>query len=192
MPVTPVGAASVITPNLIVVGMLGTGVPQFSLGLGHGLTLWAPSMPVKTVDTGSLGVGVGTVPLVVPPPLLLVNLLVAFTTMGLMGVMAPLKCQGLSVGMSLAFAQGIVTTTHPMVGTGACVCSFTPPAPPIAVPIFVQGFALAGVTGTSIVQLSTAISMALFQTFTSYVLPSPIVGSASPTAGGGVGFGSIA
>lgn len=191
MPVTPVGAATVITPNLIAVGMIGTGVPQFSLGLGYGLSLWAPAMTVKTVDTGTLGVGAGVVPLVVPPPLLLTNLLIAFTTVGLMGVMAPLKCQGLSVGMSLAFAQGLVVTTHPTVGTGTCICSFTPPMPPIAVPLFVQGFALAGVTGIAVTQIATAISLALVQTFTPYVLPSPIVGPPSPVASGGVGFGSV-
>jgi len=188
MPITPPGAAAVIAPNLLAVGMLGTAMPQFALGVGTGLSLWAPTVTVTSIDVGTLGVGTGLGPVLIPPPLLLANLLISFTATGIMGVMAPLKALGLSNGISLALAQGVVQTINPIIGAGAGIAKFIPPP---AIPQMIAGFAAVGMTGTSIVQMATAIGMALMQTFAVYVTPIVIVGAGSPTAGGGIGSGSI-
>jgi hypothetical protein len=45
--------------------------------------------------------------------------------------------------------------------------------------------------GDGPIKTATAIGMGLDKTFTAFAQPVPIVGSASPTSGVGVGFGSV-
>lgn len=181
MPLTPVGAAAILTPALVSCGQLGIAVPQLALGVGTGMSVFAKASVIVSINGGTLGPGVTTLPFLVPQPLLLASLLGSFAGSGILGVMAPLLATGLANGMSVAFLQGLVTMVQ-IVGVGAGVAKVIPAG---AVPAFIGGFAAAGLTGKSAVQLATAIGIAMNITFAAYVFPVPIVGAPSivPVAG---------
>jgi hypothetical protein len=188
MPLVPFAMAGVLTPALLGVGMLGLATPKFSLGVSIGVAQWLKAVTVTTTDAGSLGVGSGQLPLIVPQPILLTNILTSMASLGLAGVMMPLKSLGLSVGLTGGLVLGLIKTTHPTVGAGTGVAKFSPtPAPPF----IVAGLAQAGLVGPSVVKIATAIGMGLNKTFLLMALPIPIVGAASPSAGAGVGFGVV-
>jgi hypothetical protein len=188
MPLTPAGVAAIITPNLLSVGMLGVATPKFALGVANGICFWSPTIAVTTIDAGTAGVGVGMLPVIMPQPVLLGNLFSSFGAFGLLGVMAPLKIVGLANGISIAYLQGLIQTLHTSVGTGVGVAKFMPPP---AIPQMMAGFASAGIVGQGVVQIASAIGMALMQTFTMLALPIPIVGPPSPAPSAGTGTGSI-
>lgn len=188
MPLTPLNVAAAITPALAAAGGAGQGAPQFANGLAIGICMWVPQITVSTVDTGTLGVGAGSAPLLVGSETLGLNMLAGFASFNMIGTMGPTIATGLANGLALAFGQGLVVTTHPSVGVGSAVAKFF--APPAA-PVLVAGFAAAALNGQSLTQLAGAIGQALDVTFASLVMPIPVVGAASPTAGGGSGVGKI-
>lgn len=188
MPVVPFSLAGVLTPALLGTGMLGLGVPNFSLGVSIGAAKWIKTVPVITTDTGSLGVGSGQLPLVIPQPLLLTNIASSMAAMGMNGVMMPLKALGLATGLSGGLALGLVKTTHPGIGVGTGIAKFLPSP---AAPFILAGLAEVGMTGTGVTLLGTAIGLGLTKTLASLTLPIPIVGSASPSGGAGVGTGMV-
>jgi len=188
MPLTPPGLTGVLIPSLAASLMLGTAMPQLAQGVAFGTTFWATQGAVVTsVDVGTLGVGAGAVPLIVPQPLILANLLVAFAANGMLGPMAPLEATGLSVGLSLGLAEALITTIHPTVGAGAGVVKISG----TAIPSMIAGFAAAGMKGPSATQQATAIGMAFDLTFAVFVLPTPILGPPSIVPSAGVGTGKI-
>jgi len=189
MPVTPPGIVGALVPNLLAVALVGTDVPKYASGVAAGLVRWIPSIRVTTTDAGSAGVGSNVpLPLPVPSPLLIPNLTLGMTSMGLIGPFMPVLVTGLANGLSVAFAQMLVKTTHPTVGTGSGVAKFV--APP-ATPFMVQGFSSVGMVGPSAAQKAGALGIGLDRTFASLVVPVAIVGSASPTGASGVGTGNI-
>lgn len=188
MPLTPPGLAGVLIPALVASAQLGIAVPQFCLGVGTGVTLFAQASTVTSIDTGTLGVGVSVLPLLVPQPLLLTSMLSGFAATGTIGVMAPLLAVGLANGLSLGFLQGLVTMTHPGVGLGAGVAKVIAVG---AVPSMIAGFAAAGMVGPAAVKMATAIGIALTLTFAVYILPVPILGPPNIVPGAGVGIGKI-
>lgn len=188
MPLTPPGLSGALIPSLAASLMLGPAMPQLAQGVANGTVFWASqAATVTSVDTGTLGVGASFVPLIVPPPLLLANLLIAFTANGMLGPMAPLEATGLSIGLSLGLAQALLVGIHPTVGLGAGVAKITG----TAIPSMIAGFVSAGMKGPSAVQQATAIGMALDLTFAAFVLPIPIVGPPSIVPSAGVGTGKI-
>ena len=189
MPLTPPGIAGVLVPALVGSGMLGTNVPQLALGIGIGVTLWTQSLTVSTVDAGTLGAGLGFLPCVIPPPLLIGGMLSGFAAAGISGVVMPLLATGIGTGLATAFAsQGVITTVHPTVGVGTGVCSFPGPS---AVPFLISGLTSAGLTGTSVTQLGTGIGTGLDIGFAAFVIPIPILGAPSPAPSAGAGSGKI-
>ena len=188
MALTPPTLAGTLIPNLAATGHLGVSMPQFALGVANGVLQWFQVLVVATADTGQLGAGAGVVPLIVPQPVLLAAMSSTFPASGITGIMAPLTILGLSNGLSLGFAQGQVLTTHPMIGVGTGVCTFKGPP---AVPSRLAGFASAGLVGTGMVQIATALGVALTTVFSSLVLPTPIAGAGSPASGAGTGTGKI-
>jgi hypothetical protein len=168
--------------------MLGLGTPNFALGVSIGTSKWLLSLTVTTIDSGSLGVGSGQLPLIVPQPLLLANIAAAFAATGNVGIMMPLKALGLATGLSTAFLQAIIKTTHPGIGSGVGVARFSPVP---AAPMIIAGLAEVGMVGQGVTTIATAIGMGLNQTFATLMIPIPIVGSASPAAGAGTGFGKV-
>lgn len=189
MPLTPPGIVGVLTPALAASGMLGQAMPQLASGIAAGVLLWtSTTLQVATVDAGAAGSGVGSLPCTIPPPLLLTGLTTGFTSMGLLGMMAPALIGGLTAGLAAAFAQGVITTAHPTVGTGTGVATFPGPT---AVPSMVGGFASVGITGPSGVQMATAIGMGLDIAFGAFTIPVPIVGPSAPVSSSGLGTGKI-
>ncbi len=157
--------------------------------MGTGVTLWTASLTVVTTDVGTLGAGVGLGPCAIPPSLLLPSLLSSLPSAGVKGVSMPSLATGLALGLSLAFtSQGVVTTIHPSVGAGTGICSFPGPS---AVPFMLSGFAAAGLTGSSAVQMATGIGVGLDVGFGAFSLPIVIVGPPSPSPSTGAGTGKI-
>lgn len=188
MPIAVSNVVTTLTPQLVATAHLGPSVTQLATGIANGVSAWVAALSVTTVDAGSLGVGSGQVPFLVPQSLLLGSFTTSFASFQIKGIQAPLTVLGLSNGLALVFPQGIVKTTHPSVGTGAGVAKF---AGPSAVPFMTQGFATAGMTGPSLTQLASAIGVGLDQVISVFTIPVPIVGSASPASSSGMGFGKI-
>jgi hypothetical protein len=188
MPINPPGVVAALIPALISGGMIGPATPKLALGLAIGVSTWVGQIQIVTVDVGTLGVGVGLLPLVVPPPPLLAALLLNLPAAGVLGIMMPPMAVGLSIGLSASFAQGILSTIHPTVGTGAATAKLIPPQP---LPFIQAGLKSVDITGSSSVNLATGISNALFVTFLALTFPVPIVGAPSISPSGGVGTGKI-
>jgi hypothetical protein len=184
-------ASGFLTPNLISTGNIGTGMPKLSLGISIGVCQFLTAQAkVMTVDAGTLGVGTGLIPLIVPNPLLLNSLLSAIASANLMGVMAPKFIAGLAQGLTSGWlALAILRTNHPGIGVGTGVARVVGPT---SVPAMIAGFAAVSMVGNGPVRMARAIGTALDMTFASFVqVGVPIVGSASPTGGSGVGFGTV-
>lgn len=188
MPITVPGLTAAVIGGLVSGAQLGMAVPQLAAGVAAGVQIWVSQITVITIDAGSLGSGTGVIPFAIPPPLMIGAMLAMFPAAGILGIMSPLKATGLANGLVLGLAQGLITTVHPTVGVGTGVVKLI--APP-ALPALLQGFAGAGLKGPSLIQEATAISNALMMVVNSFTLPTPIVGSASPAPGGGVGTGKI-
>lgn len=188
MPVTPAGVAGLVAPSLAAAGMVGTDAPRIAAGIGVGVSTWVASISVVTADVGTAGVGSGGPIPVVIPGTLLGNMQTGFGSAGLAGMFSPGFSAGLASGLTQAFLQGLVKTAHAGVGSGSGVAKFV--APPATGPI-AAGLTSAGIAGIFQAQLSAAVGLALDLTFATLVLPIPIVGTASPTAASGTGFGKI-
>jgi hypothetical protein len=178
-----------LIPNLISVGMIGTGLPKYARGVALGLQQWIPKVRVNTIDTGTAGAGKNVpLPLVVPQPVLYLNLVAGMTAQKQIGVLMPAMAAGLANGLVICFAQTLVSTTHPSVGTGGGVAKFS--APPAAQSM-ISGFAQAGMVGDQATKKAKAIGGALDRTFAILVMPIAIVGPPSPAPSAGSGFGSL-
>ena len=188
MPLTPIGIAGLLIPNLIATGNIGIGVPKLAAGIASGIISWNATLKVLTVDVGSFGVGTGSLPCAIPQPLLFASLLSGLAAAGNVGVMMPLLALGTANGLALAFLQGLVVTLHPSVGVGTGIARFIGPP---ATPSMIRGFASAGMVGPGPTKMATGIGIGLSIAFGSFVLPIPILGPPSPASSSGSGFGSI-
>ena len=186
----PTLATGFIAPNLLATGNIGTGMPKFAMGVAIGVCQFLTvQAKVATVDAGTLGVGTSIMPLIVPTPLLQGALFSGFSSMGILGPMAPLLITGLTNGLVTGWlALALLQTNHPGIGTGSGLARIVGPT---AVPAMIGGFASMGMVGDGPVKTATAIGIGLDITFSSFVEPIPIVGSASPVGGAGVGFGTV-
>ena len=188
MPLIAPVLTTTIATALIGSGMLGPAMPKLASGLGQGLTLWVRKLRVTTVDAGVVGTGKGLFPFLIPQPILMGALLVAYAANGQLGVMAPLEAVGMANGITVGLAQGFLNTTHPSVGSGAAVARISGPP---AFSSIMQGFSSAGITGQGASTKANAISSALSVVIQTLVLPVPIVGGSGPSPSSGTGQGSI-
>lgn len=163
-------------------------VPDLALGIMIGVSKWVPTIRLTAPSSGTLGVGTGLTPLIVPAPVLQLAMAPTFAANGIFGVMSPLLITGLSVGLNTVFLQGICQTTHPNVGVGGGVVRFNPPP---ATPFLVEGLASVGMVGEGPTRLANGLGQALGIVFSALTLPCVVVGSPSPVASAGVGFGQI-
>lgn len=188
MPLTSAGLSGSIIAGLTSAGMLGERVPQLASGIATGLVNWVRTLVVTTADTGTAGSGTGFIPWVFLAPVFIPNLLTAYSSNQLLGLFAPSEATGLGNGICTGFLQGALVTQHPQIGTGTGLCKiiWTP-----AFPFLMAGFSSAGIVGPSAWRKANAISQALDASLAVFILPTPIVGSATPTASSGVGFGII-
>lgn len=188
MPLTTPALTTTIASALLGSGMLGPAMPKLASGLSQGLTLWVKALKVTTVDAGAVGTGKGLFPFLIPQPLLMGALLVAYAANGQLGLMAPLEAVGLANGITVGLAQGLLNTTHPSVGAGAAIARISGPP---AFSSIMQGFASAGITGQGASTKANAISSALSVVLQTLVLPIVIVGGSGPSPASGTGQGSI-
>jgi hypothetical protein len=187
----PALASGFIAPNLAATGNLGSGVPMFALGIAIGVCQFLTvQAKVMTIDVGTLGVGTGLIPLIVPSPLLSSSLTAGLASAGLMGVMAPKAILGLTTGLTTGWtALALLQTNHPTVGVGTGVARIVGPT---AVPAIISGFSAAGMSGDGPARMARAIGTGLDMTFASFIQPGvPIVGGASPMGSSGVGLGVV-
>ena len=188
MPFTPAGATIALTAGLASALHIGSGAIKLATAVAAGVSTWLHSVPVVTVDVGAIGAGAGAIPLIVPPPALISGLTAGFAAQGILGPMSPLTILGLANGLSTAFAQATVITTHPGVGSGTCSVKFTGSS---AVPAMIAGFASQAMTTPGSIKMATAIGIGLDITFAAFATQSPIAGAPGPSPGGGAGFGVI-
>jgi len=189
MPLATPAAITTLAANLAATAIVGVAVPTYCAGVIGGLIRWVPLIQVQTQDVGSAGSGTNIPqPVTLVTPLLLTNLTTGMISMGLFGPMAPIFLTGLANGLTSVFLQTLIKTQHVGVGTGSGVASFL--APP-AFASMIQGFSAAGMVGQAAARKAQALGMALDTTFASLFLPVAIVGTASPAAASGRGFGNI-
>jgi hypothetical protein len=188
MPLVAPALSATITAAIFAGGLIGPAVPKLGSGIGQGIALWVKQLKVTTLDAGAVGVGKGLAPLIIPQPLIMVNLLIAYAENGQLGVMAPLEASGIANGLFTGFAQGVISTTHPSVGSGAAVARIVGPP---AFSSLMQGFLSVGITGQGASKKANAISMALNVVIQTLVLPVAIVGAPGPSPSSGSGSGSI-
>ncbi len=188
MPITTTGGALILTPALVGVGMIGTATPKLSSTVAQGLSLWADTRKVQTADVGTLGAGVGLLPLLVPAQLFVPLLIGNFVAQGIFGPLAPLYIAGLAPALSAALLPGFIKTNHPAVGLGVATASIKGPP---AVALFLQAFEEEGMSGEGPQKLARALGLTFDQVFAPFLIPVPIVGPPSPAPSAGVGFGSI-
>lgn len=189
MPITASFLAGAIAAGLASTGHLGISVPQLSLGVATGVFLYL-STGVKpiSIDVGAVGTGVGTIPLIVPAPLILSSLTAGFVAQSIFGPFAPATISGLTIGLSTGFATGLIVTTHAGVGVGTGVVTIKGSS---AVPFMLAGFASAGLSGLGAIKKATAIGIGLDICFAAYTTATPIAGGAGPLPSTGVGVGLI-
>jgi len=186
----PTLATGFIAPNLLSVGNIGIGVPKLSMGIAIGICQYLTALTkVVTVDTGTLGVGIGIMPLIIPNPLLQSALFGGFSSMNILGIMAPLHITGLTNGLVTGLlALALLQTNHPTIGVGIGVAKIIAPS---AIPPMIAGFASVGMIGDGPTKMATAIGIGLDTTFASFIQPIAIIGSGSPVGGAGAGFGMV-
>lgn len=187
----PTLAAGFLTPNMVSMGNVGTGVPKLALGIAIGVCQFLTAQStVMTVDVGTLGVGTSIIPLIVPSPLVLSSLTSAFASVGILGIMAPKLLSGLATGLTTGWLSlALLQTNHPSVGVGTGVARVVGPS---AVPAMIAGFSTAGMVGDGPTKIARAIGIGLDMVFASFVqLGVPIVGVPAPTGSSGVGFGTV-
>lgn len=188
MPITSANLTASVLAGLAGTGMTGTAVPTLASGIGQGVAAWVKTLTVLTVDVGTGGAGTGILPWLVPQPLLLGNMLAGYAANQHLGLMAPREATGVATGLALGFAQGLMTTTHPTVGTGTGVVKIVGP---VAFPFLIASFSGVNIKGVAAAQKANAISQALAQTLAVFTLVIPIVGSAAPYGSSGVGTGRV-
>jgi hypothetical protein len=188
MPISPASLSSSIYSGLVSVGLHGQATSKLADGVSKGLAPWVKSITVVTADTGTAGVGVGVAPWLLIPQVLVTNLLACYTVNGHLGPKAPQEAAGLGFGIALGFAQGLITTTHPVVGSGVAVPKFVSSP---AFPFLISGFASVQMVGVAAAKKANAISQALAMTLAVFTLSIPIVGPVTPSGISGVGVGQI-
>jgi len=190
MPLTPPGIAGTLAPFFAGFGLTGIGVPQLTLAVGTGVSLWTSStLVVASTDIGTAGAGFSTTPCVIPVPLLIGGLTTGFAGATLTGISVPQLVSALANGLAAAFAtQGVVTLTHAGVGSGVGTAVF---AGPSSVPSMLGGFSSSGMTGLAVPQLASAIGTGLDLAFAGFTLPVVVVGPSAPASSTGVGVGKI-
>ena len=188
MPLAPPAIALTLGTNLASTGHIGLAMPKFAQAVALGVSFWSTKATVSVTGAGAAGTGVATIPLIVPQPLLLVNLQTSFLTFGITGFFSPLTALGLANGLSLSLVQGIIFATVVGVGSGAGVAKVVSPPAYLA---FQEAFAVFGMVGTGAAQMALALGATFDKTFAAFLIPIPIVGPAGPVPGVGTGTGKI-
>ncbi len=188
MPLNIITMASSLTTSLIGSGMLGIETPKLAFGISIGLFEWTKTLTVQGTAVGTAGVGLAEGSFLIPPSILLPNLLVALPVNSIFGIMMPSLAVGLSTGTSLALAPGVITIPHLSVGSGGGVAKAFPTP---ATPFLISGLKSVGMKGKGPENVSSALSAALQVALVATPFPIKIVGPPTPAPSSGPSFGSI-
>lgn len=189
MTMDPASLTPVMAGALSAAGFLGAHAPRLASGLAVGLSMYAQSIVVTSVDTGTLGAGKGTGLGVLVPPAIVPSMIGSFSACGLLGTMSPALATGVANGFMQGFALAIVNTVSAGVGVGAGT-GRPIPNPATSLGIFQASLKAAGMLGVSSPQLAAAVSVGLDQVLPSALCILVIAGPPSiyPGLGAGVGF----
>lgn len=190
---TTAAATKLIVRNLRDAGLKGSAVTQLGSGLAGGLGNWLPQLQLRSADAGSAGAGIGSGTLSgMNSRILYRNLLLGLQSVKLGGSSSGDLAKGIAGGVSECFSLLIqYQTTHPVVGSGVGTGSIRAPVGPTALNLFVRGLASAGMVGSEVPRLAAAIEQGLRVSAHSLVFSIAIVGTGSPSATTGIGFGKV-
>lgn len=190
MPIQSAVTTPVFLASLVANAIAGISSPQMASGLAIGLEIYASSgLKAGTINVGTLGVGSGLGQgFFVSPAAFSAAFSASFAAFGILGVMAPMKINALSIAFSQCFSRASIVTISPTVGVGSgVVTAITNPAASLSA--FATGMSAAGMHGVSMVQLVSAVSVGLDQGLLSGIGSVAIVGPPSIAPGSGPGIG---
>lgn len=189
MALTLVTLSSSLLTTLPMAGMMGEAVPPLANGIAAGVVTWTRQVIISTRDVGKAGHGTGGVPLRIPMPTLLSGLLLGFKAKGVVGDTVPKLALGIATGLAMAFAQGQIKTTHPLVGVGTATATFPHVS---AVPSMITGFKSFNMKGEAAEKMAGAVGLGIDFAFSQFTIPAiSIVGAHKGTSGSGGGTGKI-
>lgn len=182
--------SSSLLTTLPISGMMGEAIPPLANGIAAGIVVWTRQVIISTRDTGKAGRGSGSVPLRIPLPTLLSGLLMGFKAKEMKGDTVPKLVLGIASGLAMAFAQGQIKTTHPLVGVGTAKATFPHVS---AVPSMISGFKSNNMKGAAAEMMAGAVGMGIDLAFARFTIPPiSIVGTHNGTSASGGGTGKLA
>lgn len=175
-------------------GVLGQSMPGLAQALSTGILSALRVTALQTVDTGTIGVGVGFIPAIAAAPLLvnpglLTSLLVTnFKFNGIAGTHGNVISGGIATGFISHLATATVTSQHPGVGSGVGV-GFLVPSLSTYTSLIATAIAPT-FNGSLAGSLGQAVAQSVVAFLAGIVFTIPIVGPAGPipSAGAGLGF----
>lgn len=191
-------ASSSIDASFFIGGNIrGSYATPLSQAIGTSIVLWLRTQVIQTTDTGTAGVGTGTLPVfVAAPQMALLSVLQLALTTSMLGkslkgqYVLPLVA-GIADGLLAHLSYVTVSSQHPGVGVGVGVGKFqglSSAALDNLLRTFLVG---AGINGTYAANLASAIAEAMVNFLNPVVFTIPIVGAPAPAAASGVGFGRL-
>jgi len=176
-------------------GMLGKSTPSLATAISDAVTINILSTAiVQTVDSGTLGGGVGTSKVLGINSAALKGLMVGqFASQGMLGQYSPKLAGAISEAFALWFLAGNQTqTTHSGVGLGVGQGKVTGLTPSAMEAILIGMLGANGMLG----QYSPKLAKAIANSIVPHVLSSgtvitPILGAPNIVGGAGVGVGKI-
>jgi hypothetical protein len=191
MPMDPVTLTQIVLGSLVSNGIIGTSAPQLASGLANGLSIYAQTgITVQSVDTGTLGAGIGTGTGIIVSPAITASMIAAFTANGIIGSIAIPLANAVAISFTQAFATALINTVSAGVGVGSGLVVLVP-NPGVSSGIFFAGLTSAGLMGISKIQLATAVAAGLDQILPSCTGVVVIAGPPSISPGASVGVGKL-
>jgi len=187
----PVTLTQIVLGSLVSNGIIGTSAPQLASGLANGLSIYAQTgITVQSVDTGTLGAGIGTGTGIIVSPAITASMIAAFTANGIIGSIAIPLANAVAISFTQAFATALINTVSAGVGVGSGLVVLVP-NPGVSSGIFFAGLTSAGLMGISKIQLATAVAAGLDQILPSCTGVVVIAGPPSISPGASVGVGKL-
>lgn len=185
-----------ITPIMLGVlptgGIIGPSLPQLATGLANGLSIYAQTgIIVQSVDTGTLGAGVGNgIGIIAPPQPLITSMIASFIANGIIGVSSVPMATAIATGFAQSFILAQIQTVSAGVGVGAGVAMLIP-NPGMSTGVFFAGLSAAGLVGISVMQLASAVAAGLDQVLPTCTGVVAIAGPPNIIPGAGIGTGKL-
>ena len=191
MPISPATTLPIFTASLAANVIVGPSSIQMATGLSLGLFQYLNSgVIITSIDSGTLGVGVGTGPgIILAQPVLLAALTASMAGHVIAGPMMPMLANAIALGVFTSLGMAVVQTINPLVGVGVGKLQLTPNGTSNI--IFPAAFLAAGMVGPMSPALGSAIGMALDAVIASAVSVIAIAGPPSVSPSVGIGSGVI-